>query len=252
MAPHMTTQELDRCLALRGTGKTPVEVHAALSRTRAARGAVGPDLTTVRRALRGVAHKRGLVETRGRRLKVTPAKLRALDSARKRLIQKAKGQSEVHMDDVMRAARVTNVTKGTVSRHFATLGVSWRTPRGEPLRDESDMMERVDMCQRWKRLPNDYFTDRVDAIIDNKVFPIPTYKRAKIHAKKSRVRGHLRRRSEGAPSSIPSWCRFWASSCPPRPLPYPTLSIAGLVSDRSAGCCSAIGGGTFCLSDPVS
>ena len=252
MAPHMTSQELDRCLALRGTGKTPVEVHAALSRTRAARGAEGPDLTTVRRALRGVAHKRGLVETRGRRLKVTPAKLRALDSARKRLIQKAKGQSEVHMDDVMRAARVTNVTKGTVSRHFATLGVSWRTPRGEPLRDESDMMERVDMCQRWKRLPNDYFTDRVDAIIDNKVFPIPTYKRAKIHAKKSRVRGHLRRRSEGAPSSIPSWCRFWASSCPPRPLPYPTLSIAGLVSDRSAGCCSAIGGGTFCLSDPVS
>ena len=64
MAPHMTAQELDRCLALRGTGKTPVEVHAALSRTRAARGAEGPDLTTVRRALRGVAHKRLLRQPR--------------------------------------------------------------------------------------------------------------------------------------------------------------------------------------------
>eukprot|EP00959_Pyramimonas_sp_CCMP1952_P322589 6750463-Pyramimonas_sp.AAC.1 len=59
------------------------------------------------------------------------------------------------------------------------------------------MAARVDMCTTWKHLPNDFFTDRVDAIIDNEVSPIPTYARAKTHARKSRVRGHLRTRGEG-------------------------------------------------------
>ena len=198
MAPHMSNAELDRTTALHAAGKTPVEVHALLQRTRAARGLPGPDLTTVRRALRGATGKRARVEARGRKAKVTIVKLRALDAARRRLIQRAKGETEVHIKDVMRAARVTDVSPSTVSKHFKKhLGVNWRSPRAEPLRTEDDMAARVAMCAKWKHLPRDFFTDRVDAIIDNKVFQIPTYARAKVHARKSRVRGHLRTRGEG-------------------------------------------------------
>ena len=198
MAPHMSDAELDRATALRSSGKTPVEVHALLHRARKARGQSGPDLTTVRRAIRGATRKRGRVETRGRKAKLTLVNLRALDAARRRLVKQAKGETEVHIEDVMKAARVTDVARSTVSKRFAEhLGVNWRTPREEPLRTAADMAERVDMCKKWKWLPNNFFTDRVDAIIDNKVFQIPTHARAKVHARKSRVRGHLRTRGEG-------------------------------------------------------
>ena len=149
MAPHMSNAELDRATALHAAGKTPVEVHALLQRPRAARGQSGPDLTTVRRALRGATRKRSRVETRGRKANLTIVKLRALDAARRRLIQRAKGETEVHIEDVMKAARVTDVSPPTVSKHFKKhLGVNWRSPRAEPLRTEDDMAARVDMCAK--------------------------------------------------------------------------------------------------------
>ena len=85
MAPHMSNAELDRATELHSAGKTPVEVCALLQRARTARGQPGPDLTTVRRALRGATRKRARVETRGRKAKMTIVKLRALDAARRRL-----------------------------------------------------------------------------------------------------------------------------------------------------------------------
>ena len=177
-----------------------MEICQSLKRARAARGGSGPDLTTIRRVLRGTTRKRGGVETRGRKAKLTPVKLRSLEAARRRLIKEAKGESEVHVSDVMKAARVTGVCKSTVSKRLSeTFGVKWRAPRAEPLRGMADQKERVDMCQKWKRLPNNYFTDQVHAIIDNKVYEIPTYARARVYAKGSRVRGHLRTRGEGAP-----------------------------------------------------
>ncbi|CAK0825254.1 unnamed protein product [Prorocentrum cordatum] len=197
MAPHLSKRELDRCFSLYAAGKTPVETRDLVSRTRESLDETGPDLTTVRRALRGATHRRGPAETRGRKPKLTAVKLRALNNARVRLIRAAKGEAEVHLRDVMKAARVSDVHKGTASRHFKRLGVTWRAPRAEPLRGSAEAEERVAVCSGWKRLPGNYFTHQVDAIIDNKVFPIPMTKRAKTHAKKSRVRGHLRTKAEG-------------------------------------------------------
>ncbi|CAK0808495.1 unnamed protein product [Prorocentrum cordatum] len=197
MAPHLSKRELDRCFSLYAAGKTPVEIYDLVSRTRESLDETGPDLTTVRRALRGAAHRRGPAETRGRKPKLTAVKLRALNNARVRLIRAAKGEAEVHLKDVMKAARVSDVHKGTASRHFERLGVTWRAPRAEPLRGSAEAEERVAARSGWKRLPGNYFTHQVDAIIDNKVFPIPMTKRAKTHAKKSRVRGHLRTKAEG-------------------------------------------------------
>ncbi|CAK0878955.1 unnamed protein product [Prorocentrum cordatum] len=197
MAPHLSKRELDRCFSLYAAGKTPVEIRDLVSRTRESLDETGPDLTTVRRALRGATHRRGPAETRGRKPELTAVKLRALNNARVRLIRAAKGEAEVHLKDVMKAARVSDVHKGTASRHFKRLGVTWRAPRAEPLRGSAEAGGRVAVRSGWKRLPGNYFTHQVDAIIDNKVSPIPMTKRAKTHAKKSRVRGHLRTKAEG-------------------------------------------------------
>ena len=72
----------------------------------------------------------------------------------------------MHIEDVMNAARVTDVSPPTVSRHFKKhLDVNWKSPRAELLRTEDDVAARVDMCAKWQHLPNGFFTDRVDAII---------------------------------------------------------------------------------------
>ena len=71
MAPHSTEKELDHAAALSAKGKTPGEIHETLRGARGKRGLVGPDLTTVRRALRGLTRRRGRKETRGAKTKLT-------------------------------------------------------------------------------------------------------------------------------------------------------------------------------------
>ena len=63
-----------------------------------------PDITTVRRAVRGTSFKRARVETRGAKKTLSTANLHALDRARLRLIKKADNDSEVHWEDVMRVS----------------------------------------------------------------------------------------------------------------------------------------------------
>ena len=93
------------------------------------------------------------------------------------------------------------MTTSTVSKHFEKLGVRWRSPREAPLRQELDLTERVRICSKWKRLADDYFTERVDAILDNKRYDVPTNPRGKRYMRMRRVRGHLRTRAEGIATS---------------------------------------------------
>ena len=193
----MTGKELDRAFSL-SQKSTPTEIWTKLKASRAARGALGPDLTTVRRALRGKTFKRGYKETRGAKAKLTALNLRSLNAARKRLIKQADNKAEVHLAQVMEEAGVDHVAESTVSKHFKEkLGVTWRVPRESPLRGPEEEKERVEICSTWKHYPNSYFTETVDGIMDNKVFERPTYAKAKIAAQVKRVRGHLRTRKEG-------------------------------------------------------
>ena len=192
MAPHMTPKELDRAFEL-SKKCTPTEVHAKLSASRRGRGLVGPDLTTVRRALGGSTFRRGGKETRGAKPKLTAVNLRSLDSNRKKLVKKARGKREVRITDIMKASRVDHVDPSTVAKHFRdTLNVKFRAPRSTPLRMPEEEESRVVLCDKWKRLPADYFTDRVDGIMDNKVFDVPIHAKAKVAAEMKHVRARLR------------------------------------------------------------
>ena len=101
MGKHLTDQELD---VIRERRKdAPKEVHKRLANARRRCRKAGPSLSTVRRALKGLTHKRAAVETRGRKRILSNANLQALERTRKRLIEKADDQYEVHWEDVVQS-----------------------------------------------------------------------------------------------------------------------------------------------------
>ena len=111
-------------------------------------------------------------------------------------------EKEVLYSDLKKKTGIKHVADSTISRHFKKIGISWRAPREEPYRTAEDEQERVDICSKWKYLPDNYFTHKIDAIHDVKQFDVPTYKKAKSAAKMKRVRGQLRTRGEGIRKSF--------------------------------------------------
>ena len=112
----------------------------------------GGGATAVERALKGKTFQRARVEPRGRKAVLTQLNLRTLDATRKRLIAKAKGEYEVHWDDVIHAARVPTVHRTTAARALseAGYGIEWRTPRLKPDRSDMDEEQRTDMCDKYR------------------------------------------------------------------------------------------------------
>ena len=134
MGKHMTAHELDSMQAWKMQGASTKDIYRRPQRARSAGGGDGPNLATVRRALRGVTHRRGRAETRGRKRNLSPANVRALNTARKRLIEKADGQYEVHRDGVIRAARAPSVDRSIAAKGMKTAGydIQWHTPSPNP------------------------------------------------------------------------------------------------------------------------
>ena len=60
-----------------------------------------------------------------------------------------------------------------------------------------DEAERKLMCDKLRKLPERFWQEEVDAFIDCKRWPMPLTVLGKSHLKRIRVRGHLRKKSEG-------------------------------------------------------
>ena len=122
-----------------------------------------------------------------------------MNRTRKDLVKKARSQYEVRWKDVLRKARVPKAHRTTAKRSFDRLGlkVAWRPCREKPQRTKEQKAERVALCAKWSKLPKAYFADKVDLVIDNKTFAVPTTPKARAYLKQRNVRGHLRTPSEG-------------------------------------------------------
>jgi hypothetical protein len=178
---------------------TPVEIHTKLQMERRRSNKHVPNLTTVRRAIKGSTFKRSRKETRGRPRRLTKANVSALDRTRKKLIGKAAGEHEVHWGDIIKAARVPDVERTTAAKNMKEAGfdIQWRTPRLKPMRGEADEVDRKRVCDKLRKLPLRFWVDDVDAYIDCKDWPIPRSARGKKYLNMARVRGHLRTKGEG-------------------------------------------------------
>jgi hypothetical protein len=205
--PHMSFQESSRARILAGKGETPVQIHQKLVRTRLLKAGkspnskktLGPDITSVRRLLKGKTFIAGKPETRGRKQTLTRANCVRLNKVRKELIKKADKQREVVWGQVIKKARVPKVTAATASKSMRAAGydVKWRKPREKPLRDDAAEKEREEWGKAWQKKPASYWADDLDLIQDNKHWDIPTTARGRLYGKSKRVRGHLRTRAEG-------------------------------------------------------
>jgi hypothetical protein len=198
MAPHLSPHELNVMHSKQAAGKTPREVHEWLVGFRSRKSMESPNLTNVRKALKGKSYRRGAVETRGRKAKLSMKVVQSINKARKVLLKKANNEKEVTWDDCRRAAKAPACHPTTVARSFAREGfdVKARRPREKPQREKHHVDERLEVTTRWSRYPENYWSD-LDLIIDNKRFKVPTFKRAVKYLKEAKIRRHLRTRSEG-------------------------------------------------------
>ena len=200
MAPHLTPNELDFLQQQAALGTDPQKVHSLLKAQRKRRKIIAPHLTRVRKALKGLSYRRGVKETRGRKPVYTPKNVQNMEATRKKLIKEADGNREVRWKDIQKASRVPQAHRTTAARAFARQGlddVLARPPREKPDRTPEAEKARVAWCNENKHLRGSYFADRVDMIIDNKKFEIPTSERSRRYLNKQRVRFHLRKKSEG-------------------------------------------------------
>ena len=199
MAPHLSELELEWLQEKSTARKTPGQIHQLLKTKKDRQGKTMPHLTKIRLALKGRTYVRGRQETRGRKPKLSMKMVHKMGRVRKLLVKKADGNREVRWKDVVKAARAPRPHRSTAKPAFDREGipVQARRPHEKPQRTPEVADERVAWWRKWSHLRSSCFTDRVDLIIDNKKFEVPTGERARKYLCKRRVRFHLRTPSEG-------------------------------------------------------
>ncbi len=172
---------MDELFAWKAEGLEPIAIHKKLGAARRRGRLSAPDLTNVRRALRGKTFKRGRSETRGRKKVLSSRNLESMDAAREQLIEKADGEGEVHWAHVLAKSRVPRVHRSTALKNMTDAGydVKWRPARGKPMRGEADEAERKRVCNKLRKLPVSYWQRRVLLYTDNKHWDAPTTAKAR-------------------------------------------------------------------------
>ena len=122
MGEHMSPKDLDDMFRWTEDGFEPTEIHDKLCKARRQQKRSKPDLTTVRRALRGRTFKRSKQERRGQKRILSARNFATMDRARNKLIQKADSDYEVIWDGVAKASRVPPVHRTTAANNIVNAG----------------------------------------------------------------------------------------------------------------------------------
>ena len=199
MAPHLTPDEQDYVVVALAAGKAAADFFNAIAKKRNGRRVEMVNITAIRRLMRGKSHRRGKLETRGRKRLFSRRNVFAMDAARRKFIKATKGTKQAKWDLIRAKARAPCAHRSTVARAFARegLGVKLRRSREKPQRTAEHEKERVDLCGKMRRWPLKRFTEDIDLIIDNKRFDVPTTPLARAHLAKQRLCAQLRTRAEG-------------------------------------------------------
>ena len=99
-----------------------------------------------------------------------------MNRVRKNLLKAAKGEKEVRWRDIRSASRTKKAADKTIRGAFKREGipVAARRPREKPDRTPEQANARVKYCKVWHRKPPSFWLKKVDLVIDNKRFEIPT------------------------------------------------------------------------------
>ena len=102
---------------------TPIQIHAKLAAQRTRRNTAFPDLTAVRKFLKGKTHRRSAVETRGAKTKWTRAHVMAANRMRRQKIKACRGAKYVKWDAIIRSSRTPKVHRTTAAKAFKREGI---------------------------------------------------------------------------------------------------------------------------------
>lgn len=204
MVKHLTPAERDQVRQLGAKGLEAKKIQTKINARRNIRHVEEIGVDAVLRAMSGKTHLQGRRETRGRKRLFNKRTVLKMNRVRKNLIKEAGGEYEVTWKDILKKARVRRGHRSTAKRAFARekIPVALRRPREKPQRGPEQEAARMEACRKMRYLPNDYFLNTVDLIMDNKKWEIPTHARARTYVKKTRVRGHLRTPGEGLKSGF--------------------------------------------------
>jgi hypothetical protein len=133
MAKHLTTQERDMLRRWQATGLQPTAIHAKLVKLRSRQKIKGkkmkaPDLTAVRKVLKGKTYLQGKPEARGRKRILTTANVLTMNRVRKELIVEAdsvevsntKTQTHKHMQTHPHRPKYQNAHNNKHTRYTYT------------------------------------------------------------------------------------------------------------------------------------
>jgi hypothetical protein len=170
MAPHLTRVEQDKLLSWKNANVTVIDMHGRLEKRRERQGIDAPDLTTVRKFLKGKTHRRGRVDKRGQTPIFSRRNVLAMNRARVTLIKKCKNTKQIKWDTIINKARVPEGDRTTAAKAFTREGIDakLRPIREKPQRKPEHEEERTEICGKMRRYPDNYFSETVDMIIDNK------------------------------------------------------------------------------------
>ena len=229
MFTQLTPQERRRIDSIvRRQKRLPSDAMAAINTARARRGVTETSLATVVRYCKGETHCRGraAAETRGRPPALTRAQIRAANVARKRLVQKADGESRVTWAMVIEEAGLGGVAchKTLCDTLRRELGVAYRPARKKIGLVEDDAKKRLAVAKRWVRKPAWYWAQEVHGYVDNKSFVLPLTPKQRKRYRQTRVTGHLRTKSEGLSRGFtqPREKRSWQG--------FPSVTVTAMVA----------------------
>ena len=154
--------------------------------------------STVHRYAKGLTHKRGAVETRGRKRSLSKQDVRKLDQARRRLIKRANNQHRVTYEAIVEEADLSHSPCQRICEDaLRDEGVSYRSPRRKIYVSDDDAKKRMALAQVWVKRPSSFWSKNVHAYVDNKAFPVPLTPKQRTRFRQTMVTGHLRKPSEG-------------------------------------------------------
>ena len=177
---------------------SPTDAWRRINRDRRATKVKCVHKTAVHRYANGATHKRGAVETRGRKRALSKGDVRKLELARRRLIKKEDNQHRVTYEDIIEEASLTSEPCQRVCEDaLRNLGVSYKHPRSKIQISDKDAKQRLETAEAWLKRPSNYWTKNVHAYVDNKAFPTPLTPSQRARYRQTLIGGHLRKSSEG-------------------------------------------------------
>ena len=177
---------------------TPTEALDQINAVRRRRKEREVGKSSVHRYVKGLTHKLGAVEQRGRKRSLSSTDVRSLDQARRRLIKKTENNARVTYADVVEEAGVGKKACQRVCEDVLRAGgVAYRAPRRKIYVSEDDAKIRKATADKWKKRVKSHWSKKVHGYFDCKAFPCPLTPKQRKRFRQTLVTGHLRKPSEG-------------------------------------------------------